>query len=250
MVWRRPAVTMLPLAVTTIPLVLLLTAGWLVLFLWAYPEVQFEEPNILPENMPNGLLFWIMLLTWAWALFTAVGFAGAVVAVRRHIDGRPFSLPLSLDPAFTRMGGLLVIGLTFYALAMLAGLLVVTVVGTVLMLYLLLRLGLTVHAYILDELGSRAAMGRSWTTVQGHVFGLLLITVIAIPLAFLLITGAAVVIGFASIPFTSDEIGRDGTVILNAIGVLIGGLALVPTLGYLAAATTIYYCSLRSAARA
>lgn len=250
MVWRRPAVTMLPLAVTTVPLVLLLAGGWLVLFLWAYPEVQFEEPNILPENMPNGLLFWIMVLTWAWALFTAVGFAGAIVAVRRSLDGLAFSLPLSLDPAFTRMGGLLVIGLTFYAIIVLAGVLAVTVIGALLMVYVFLRVGLAIHAYILEDVSSRAALRLSWATLRNHVLGLLVITVIAVPVALVLITGAAIVIGLASVPFTSEEIGRDGTVVLNAIGVLIGGLALVPTLGYLAAASTIYYCSLRNAARA
>lgn len=236
---------MLPVAVTTIPLVIIVGAVWLVLFLVAYPDVEYGSTNFLPADAPNGLLFWLMVVTWAWALFTAVGFAGSIVSVQRFRDGKPGSLSASLDPAFTRMGGLVVIGLTYYLVLVSTLLLAVTVIGAVLMVYCGLRLGLSVPAYMLEESSVRAAMGASWRLLGRHLLGFLAIVLVALPLLFVVLTAGALVFALVSLPFTGEELSRDATIVFNAIGVVVAGAAMVPTLGYLAAASTLYYLSRR-----
>ena len=72
MVWKHPAETMLPLIVTMLPLIAVVTAAWLILFLGVYPDVEYDERTALTEDTPSTLVFWLVVLTWAGALFTAV----------------------------------------------------------------------------------------------------------------------------------------------------------------------------------
>lgn len=241
---RRPIG--LPIVVTVVPVSVLVAAAWLVLFLRAFPDAPYDTAA-LAENAPDGLRAALAILTWAAALFITVGFAAAIVAADRTLRDQPVALPTSLDPAFTRMGGLLLIGLTFYIVAIGTLLLGITIVGGILGLYVFLRIGLTLHAYILEGVSSGAAVRRSWRLLGGRVFRFALVTAVALPMLFVFIFISAVAFALVAFPFVPENPGRQATIVLNAIGLVIVGLTLVPTLTYLAAATTLAYHDARKA---
>ncbi|MCC7366205.1 MAG: hypothetical protein IT303_17745 [Dehalococcoidia bacterium] len=243
--WRNRRAVLMPLVVTVLPVCILAGAAWLLLFFWAYPDAPYEATDFT-EEAPESLLLWTIILAWTGALFTTVGYAATVVAVHRVLTGAPISLSASLDPAFTRMGGLLLTTLATYVLAAVAA----TIIGAVVVLYLMVRGGFAPQAYILENRSFAQSFRRSWSLVRGRMLALIGTTLVAVPLGTLVLLACALVFAIFAFPFDPEDPGRDATVVLNAFAMAVLGVALVPCLAYLATVTTVFYLDARKAADA
>ncbi len=234
---------MLPLMVTQVPLAALYALSYFLLFHQAFPDAKYDSINPFADA-PNGLIFGLLITNAVYSLFTLVGIAATIVAVRGVLQGKTFKLAEALDPAFTRMGGLLILGILFNVL------LGVTVVGIIVAVYFIVRFALGFHAYILDGAGAWAALGQSWRLLRGRMlrFTGLLLTTIPVLLGAMVAGSLVVAILFA--PFASDDPGRTAGLLLNSVAFLVFGLMAVPIGAYLAAATTIFYISAREESHA
>lgn len=238
---RKNPRTMLPILATQVPVSIAAAAAWLVLYLVAFPDVEVDAGTLFGSDAPRRLVLWAIIISWSHSLFTTVGVAGAVVAVRAAIEGRPPSLTASLDPPFTRLGGLLIIFAISQALLLLAALLLVTIVGAALALYVGLRFGLVLHAFILDDIGVFPALRRSWTIMRGNVLRLLGTFGLVSAVMFFALLAATFVLVILLIPFYSEDPGRNLSLLTNAGVFLALGAALVPAGTYFAATTTLLY---------
>jgi uncharacterized membrane protein len=190
----------------------------------------------------------MVAVTWILSLFTLVGFAATVVSVNALLRGKPLPLSGALDPAFTRMGGLLGLGAVAFLLWTLASILAVTVVGTAFMLYAMVRTGLAVHAFILDGESVRGSLRTSWRILSGNTWRLVGLALWTLPIAFVAFVGAIIVGVLVTLPFSPSDPGRDGTLIVGAVGVVIVGLAFLPVLAFIATATTMFYSQVKARA--
>lgn len=233
--------TMLPLLVTQIPLSIAAAVAWVLLYAVAFPDVEVDSGSLFTGDAPRRLILWIVVISWSHALFTLVGVAAAILAVRSVVQGRPQPVTASLDPPFTRLGGLLVIFAILQGLLVAGAALFVTLIGLLLALFVGLRLGMVLHTYILEEVGVGTAVRRSWQLMRGNVFRLLGAVIMVVPVMFATLAAATLVLVLLLIPFYSEDPSRNVALIANAGVFLALGAALIPTGTYFAATTTLLY---------
>lgn len=238
---RRNPRTMLPLLATQIPLSIAAAVAWIILYAVAFPDVDVDAGTLLGSEAPRQLILWVVVISWAHSLFTSVGIAGAIVAVRATLDGRRQPLSASLDPPFTRLGGLLVIFVIFQALLLAGAALFITGIGLVVTVYLALRFGLVLHAFILEEVTIATAIRRSWRLTRGNAFRLLGTVGVVLAVLFVSLVATTIVLVLVLIPFYSEDPSRNVSLMTNAAVFLALGAALVPAGTYFAATTTIFY---------
>ncbi len=234
---KNPRATLLPVAVTQMPFAVGTAAVFFYLFYSAYPDADFTGFNWLGEA-PGGLRLTMALVGAAQSLFSLVGAAGTMVAVAGLAQGKPVPLAHALDPAFTRMGGLLVFGVVFNVL------LIVSSIGLIVFLYFVARWGLAIHAHVLDDASILGGFGRSWRLMRGRMMSFLALLLTAIPLALLLILGTSVVFGLLVAPFGTDP-GRTTELIVQSVALFGVIVTFVPVAAYLATSTTLFYLSAR-----
>ncbi|MBK6560104.1 MAG: glycerophosphoryl diester phosphodiesterase membrane domain-containing protein [Dehalococcoidia bacterium] len=234
--------TMLPLAVIELPLSILGAAFYFYLYHDLYPAADFESFSRL-DSSPSGLILALLLLMAVSMLFSLVGAGATIVAVRNLLEGRPVRLAESLDPAFTRMGGLLVLGAMFYLL------LLATAAGIVVVLYFIIRWGLAIHALVLDGTGLGGSLKVSWRTLKGRMLRFIGVLLTGVLVAILVFTVGTIVFATFLAPFSADP-SRTTSLVAQSMGVILFGFVSVPTGAYLAAATTIFYISAKEQSRA
>lgn len=248
--WRRAlglvrsniAATMLPLAVIQVPLGIIGAAAYFYLYHQIYPSADFESFSRFDDS-PNGLILALVLMTAVYLLFSLVGAAATIVAVRNLLDGKPVKLAESLDPAFTRMGGLLVLGALFYLLVL------ATAAGIVVVLYFIIRWGLAIHAHVLEGTGLGGSLGSSWRVLKGNMLRYIGVLLTGVPVGLVVFTLASIVFAIFLAPFSSEP-GRTASLLAQSLGVLVFGIVAIPTGAYMAAATTIFYLSAKERTRA
>jgi hypothetical protein len=231
---------LLPLLVTQLPGMLLLAVGYFIVLNQAFPEVDYQRVPNLQEDPSNYVLTLLVLNGVAW-MFTLVGVAATLVATRSAIDGEATSLSSALDPGFTRLGGLIALGVV------LLGITLATVAGIIVLIYVLWRIGLVLHWYVLGDRGVYGSLGRSWLSLRGQMlrFAGMLISLVPIVAAVIGIAFLATVI--AILPFAFVEQGRTTELLSRSVGASIFGVFMVPISAYIAVATTIFYLNLRDA---
>ena len=236
---------MLPMAAVQIPLALLgAIVPWL-LYMTAYAdEAKPFEAEALRDG-PRGLLFALVVVGWVWMMFLIIGFAGTMIAVRNARKNKPNTLVASLDPAFTRLDGLFILGLTVVALWTSILLSSITIVGPLFLAFVSLRLGLMFHAFVLDEAKPRDSMLLSWQLMKGNVYRSLALLIATIPSLLTMLVPAFVVLLILSIPFALLGSGREVLLAANALGTFVMGLCAIPILAYLTTTTTVFYLTLR-----
>jgi hypothetical protein len=249
--WRRayqlirayPEATMLPLLVTQLPLAFLNAGAYFFLFYKAFPDAEYDQFNFV-KDAPPGLIFGLLLTNAIYSLFSLVGVAATIVSVKAALSGRPLSLSQSLDPAFTRMGGLLALGVVFNVLAG------VTILGVVIAIYFVIRFGLALHAYILEGRSAARSLGGSWTLLRGRMlrFSGLLLTLIPVLVGLLFV--ASIILTLLMLPFGVEDPSRTLGLALNCVAFLVLGILLIPFGAYVSSATTIFYLSAKEQSRA
>ncbi|MGH2633066.1 MAG: hypothetical protein ACRDG3_06615 [Tepidiformaceae bacterium] len=237
--------TLLPLAVTMMPFIWFAAIAEFVLLNNVYTDSPYDSIAAVIEKAPPGLQATLAGVSWILALFSLVGFAATIVAVRGVMEGRKVPLAQALDPAFTRMGGLFALGAIAFALWMLAALLAVTVIGTAFVLFVMLRLSLSVHAFMLEGTRVLDSCRVTWRLARGHMFRVLGLFLATLPIGLIAVFCALIAAVIVTIPFAPASPGRQGTLVIGALGVSVAGIVLVPFVAFVAAATTMLYTELR-----
>jgi len=239
---KHPGPAFLPLLVTQLPFAVITAGVFFYLFYDLYPDAEFDSFNWLSEA-PNGLRLTMVLLGAAQSLFSLVGAAATMVAVSGVLRDKPIGLAQSLDPAFTRMGGLLVFGLLFNFL------LLASIVGFFVLLYFVIRFGVVIQAYVLDEKGVSGAFGESWRLMRGRMFKFMGLVLTAIPLGLIILLGTSFLFALVAAPFGSEP-SRTTELAFQSFALFVVIAAFVPVGAYLATSTTMFYLSAREESHA
>lgn len=237
---ENPRAVLLPLTVTQLPFAVATAAVFFYLFYEAYPNAEFTTFDWLADA-PNGVRLTIVMLGAAQTLFSLVGAAATMVAVSGIARGAPVGLAQSLDPAFTRMGGLLLFGVLFNVL------LFASFVGVVLLVYFIVRWGLAIQPYVLEGKGFTASLGESWRLLRGRMLSFFALLLTAIPFGLVFLLAFSLVFSLLSAPFGTDP-GRTQELVLQSLALFIVGVTFVPFGAYLATSTTLFYLSAKDAA--
>ena len=236
----HPRALLLPLLVTQAPLAVAAGTAYFVLFFHFYPSVATDSFEPLRTG-PDGLKLSLAMINAVYLLFTAVGLAATVFAANAVLAGRVPSLAESLDPAFTRMGGLLALGALFQVM------LGLTFVGAVMLVYFIVRFALAFHVFMLEKAGVRASLARSWSLLKRRMFRFMGSLVVPTLLILAVLMFALVVLSILAVPFASADAGRTETLAVSSIAIAALGVVAVPCSAYFAIATTILYLDFRSA---
>jgi hypothetical protein len=239
---KHPGATLLPLLVTQLPFAIATGAVFFYLHYEAYPQAAFGSWRSLSEA-PNGLRLTMLLLAAGQSLFSLVGGAATIVAVEALVRAKQLSLAQALDPAFTRMGGLLVFGLFFNVLIL------ASFIGLFVLLYFVVRFGTVLQAYMVDGTSIGGAFGAGWRQMRGRMFRLMTLLLTAVPLAVVLLLALGLILSLVAAPFGA-ELTRTEDLAIQSLAVFLGGALLVPVGAYLATSTTLFYLSSREPARA
>ncbi len=232
LVTSRPREVLLPVAVVEVPVAIVTAA----VIAFALSTVLRETPLDAAEG---GYLALLLIAGAAQALFAQVAHGAAIVSIAGLLQGKPTTLTEALDPAFTRMGGLLALLVVLLAVS---AALALTIVGLVLLPYVAIRFALVYQAYLLEERTVFGALGRSWGMMRGHMLrmlGVVLLTVLIFLGPAVLIQSLEALVG-----------GSRGTqVATQAVVSVVQGVLAVPLVAFTSATTTVFYLNLRDAER-
>ncbi|MFQ5381971.1 MAG: hypothetical protein ACE5EF_10165 [Dehalococcoidia bacterium] len=227
LVLRGPREILLPVAAIHIPLSVILAS---ITLLASFTILRGEPLDPLAEDATRTL-FLFLSTVGAWILFSQVARAAAVRAVAGVWREEDLSLPETLDPAFTRMGGLIALALLLFAVAAIA---VIPFAGWILAPYLTLRMSLAFDALILEDVPPFQAVRRSWELTRGRLLRLLGVLGLGslsllLPLAVLSLLGLAVT-------------GSRTQQILAGAGYSITqGILTIPVVAFITACGTTFY---------
>ena len=234
---EHPRETLLPFAVIQIPLVVATIVATIVLYNTAFSDEIYPRGGLFGVDEAGGQLFALALVAGIVVLFSLVGWSATIIATAGIASGESVSLSEALDPAFTRLGGL--VGLT---LLILGGtvLLAASVVGVVALPYLAIRLGVAFQVYLLEDVGPIESLRRSWQIMKGNMlrlFGVVLV-----------VSGIALLIGLLlSANPDPENASRSTRMTIDAVLQVVQGAFAIPAAVFAHAATTIYYLRIREA---
>ena len=234
LVRQHPREALLPLAVIQLPVTLATAALTIVLYLTAFKNEPVETMQGALSGGASAPLFVFAVTAAVEGLFAQVARAASIVSIAAVARGRPLPLTSALDPAFTRMGALLVLVLI---IAVGFGLAFVTIVGLVLLPYVATRVALCFEAMVLEGIGPWAAIRRSWSLTRGNVLrllGVILLSVLVVLIPLVLISALGTAIGG----------GRTTRVVLTGLYTFVQGGLAIPLAGFLTATTTLYYLTI------
>jgi hypothetical protein len=234
---QYPKATLLPQAVIGIPVAIAAAVATVFVFLAAFPEEDVNNVATFSAEASGAALFAMAVIVAAEALFAQVARGATIVAVASAARGRPIPLVEALDPAFTRLGGLVGLVLILGAIGALA---FITIVGIILLPYVLFRLALVFDTYMLEGVGVNQALRRSWQVMSGNMIrlvGVIALSVLcALPILLLF-----------SLFGAPTEGNRTTQVLVLAVLGIVRGAAFVPFVAFLTACTTLYYLKAKAA---
>jgi len=227
LVIRRPREILLPVVAIHVPLSIIL-AG--ITLLASFTILQDEPLDPFEEGATRSL-FLFLSTVGAWILFSQVARAAVIRAVAGSLRKETLTLTETLDPAFTRMGGLIALALLLFAVAAIAA---IPVLGWILAPYLTLRMAMAFDTLILEDLPPGAAVRRSWELTRGRLLRLLGVLGLAslsllIPIAVLSLLGLAV---------TGS---RTQQILAGAGYSIVQGILTIPVVAFITASGTTFY---------
>ena len=232
-IWRNRRATMLPIAVTQLPLAILTAAVYFYLFYEAYPTAKFDSLTEIAKG-PDGMRLTVFLLVGVQSLFALIGAAATIVSVDAITKSREIRLVDALDPAFSRMGGLLAFGVMFYALVL------ASFAGLIVLLYFVVRFALSLQSYVLESNSPAAAIGRSWRLMKGRMLSFTGLLLAAVAFAAGLLIAFTLVLSLVAAPFGTDP-SRTHELVIFSIGIVMSGVIVIPVYAHLATSTTLFY---------
>lgn len=234
-----------PLAMVQLPLAVLGAVIPWVLYQTTYSDQQdlFNAQALL--DGPRGLLFAFTLVFFVWGMFILVGIGASMVAVSSVRRGSHLRLPEYLDPPFTKLGGLFLLGMTLIGLYVCGLIVSVTVVLPLVVGWVTLRLAAMFYFQLVDNLPPGAAMRASWNLLRGNVVRLLGVVVGSLPIVLGMMFVAFVALIIVSIPFTLAGDSRNVELAASVVGTIVWAMLTVPAMAYLATTTTVFFETLK-----
>lgn len=228
----RPREVVLPVAVVEIPVAVITAVVSAIVLL----TVMGDTPLDPGERAYTALL---LIVAAVQALYAQVAHAAAIVSTAAVLRGERKPLTQALDPAFSRMGGLLALLLILVGISVV---MVVSLIGLVLLPYIAVRLALAYQALILEGRSPLGAIARSWGMMQGHMLrmlGVLLLTMLILLGPVILLTALESLVQ-----------GSRTMQVLAGAGVSVAqGVIAVPLVAFTSATTTVFYLNLEGANR-
>lgn len=225
--WHHARNTLPPVAAVEIPAITIMAAATVIASLtWLK-----DEPLDPFASGATRTLFFYLVTTGILVIFSLVARGAAVVAVAGVVRGKPLSLTAALDPAFTRMGGLIALTVVNFAVY---SLIFIPFIGWVAAPYLALRLALSYEAMMLEGGSVAGALQRSWAVSRGRLWRL----VGVIALSVLVMLGPLAVLSFLGLAVTGS---RTQEAVLGGIFQVAQGAVIVPVVAFLSATTTLFY---------
>ena len=221
---------MLPSLVVLVPLAVLVSAITTVLYLGPFSEEPFELLEDMGSDTNRTLIFWTVLLIAVQGLFSGVASSATVVSIAAASRGTSSGLRGALDVAFTRMGAVLGLAIVQSALVFVT---TASLVG-ILALPFLARLSLAPQVLLLEQRPLTGALGGSWKLTASRVTRVL---------GTVVLSGLLMLVPILLFYFAGELIrgSRDQQVWLAALVGVIRAILLVPVIGVLTAAVTIFY---------
>lgn len=232
-----PRATIVPMAAIQIPLTVLTAIASLVLYTTVFSSETYPTGGIYGVNESGRPLFAMVIILASNGLFAFVAQGATTIAIAGTATGKPPGVAASLDPAFTRMGALVVLAVIFIAGTVV---LAFSIVGIVLLPFFALRFGLAVNTLMLENLTPLQALGRSWRITKGHMLRLL---------GALLLTGIVVLIPLLivqALGLIAADAGRNARMIADTILAIVDGLIAIPFVVLPIAVTTLFYLDLKA----
>jgi hypothetical protein len=236
LVVTHPRACLGPLYAVQVPAALFTAVGTLALYATLFRDKGVVDSADVFADGDRAQQLWFTLSFGVEALFAQVARGGAIVSIAAAARGKPVELKRALDPAFTRMGGLILI---VVVMSLGAGALAFTLVGIPVAIYLAIRLAIVFDVYMLEGLAPGAAVGRTWSLTRGRLLAL------TGTLAFGLLAAVPVVI-FASALSALSAGDRVLHVSLIASLGVVQSLLVIPAVGVFTALTTLFYLNLKA----
>lgn len=252
MFWEYRRSILLPAAVVLGPAAIVLSGGLAFLLVRVWPNADLSVGGTPPEDIPQGFIFGSLLIMGIAGFLFTVAFSSVTVAARAASLGKPLPLALALDPAFTRMGGVLILFLIFATLGTLS------VIGGFFLIYLIVRFGLAFQVFMLEDVGAWSALGRCWILIRGRMmrFFSLLLSMIGIGavVVFLVQGTTTTIIGLllmllsvesleTGLAATDSVSTAEALVMSTAAGISLIGL--IPLVAFFTTLTTVFYLRAR-----
>lgn len=232
---ERAGQTLSPMFAVQMPVAVISAIAIVFVYLAVFPDEPVRPLSEMVSDGSRGLLFALVTTEAFQLLFALVARGATVVAFAAAANGKHMSLSEALDPAFTRLGGLLLLAFTLAAVVI-AG--VFSIIGIFFLPYLLIRWGLAVECYMLEGQSAFGSLRRSWQLTSGvtlRLLGLLLAAIALMILPLLAILALGLVVGG----------GRTAEVLLaGGIGIVQSALE-IPLMVYLSGVTTLFYLKVK-----
>lgn len=233
----HPRETMAPLAAVQVPLAIAATLVTVLLYATVFADETYPQRGLTGAS-EGGPFAAFVLVAAVTVVLGLVGMGATIVSVEAVARGRPVGPREALDPAFTRLGGLVALAGT---LIVGAAALAFTIVGLAAIPFLGLRVALAPQALMLEGTGAFPSLRRSWGLMRGNMLRLLviLLAVIAVPLILGLL---------APISPAPGEAGRAARMAIDAGLQALQTAIAIPFGAFASTALTLYYLRIREAA--
>jgi len=235
-VYHNPRQILLPLVAVQVPVAILTAAATIVLYLTVFSDrAEVLSPGAL-SGSDRDQLFASAILAAIEGLFTLVARGASIVAIAGAARGTRVPLTAALDPAFTRLGGLIIIIAVSAVVGVIAAL---TIVGLPVAIFAAIRVALVFDVYMLESLGPWAAFRRSWTLTRGSMIRLLGVVLLGAAVAL----PAVITLSLISAARLDNH---EAEVLLVAGGTLVQSVLLIPVVAFVTATTTMFYLRLKA----
>ncbi len=231
---NHPRETMLPLLVIQAPLVLGVIILTVLLYNSVFAEDTYPQGGIFGAE-GSGQVFVLVVVAASGLLLSLIAQAATILSVAGIARGQPLTLTEALDPAFTRLGGLIALTAAF---AVIGGLLALTIVGLALIPFLVVRFGIVYQVYLLEQTGPVEALQRSWRTMNGNMLRLSGIILVGLALVLLI----ALLVPVSPGP---ESMSRGARMFIDALLQILQGGISIPVAAFAQAAVTLYYLRIR-----
>jgi membrane-anchored glycerophosphoryl diester phosphodiesterase (GDPDase) len=235
---RYPRQTLLPMFVIEVPVALISAIVTAILYVTVFKDDSVRAQADVFAEGGGGPLFAFLAITAFEVLFAQVARGATIVGVAAARAGKTRPLAELLDPAFTRMGGLLALAVISTAVVAAGVVLAITIIGALIAFFIFLRWAIAFETFILEQRGVFNALGQSWRMMQGNMLrylGVLLVSFALVLLPFVAISLLQLIIGG----------GRTTEVVTTAIVTALQGILVVPLLVFLTAVTTVFYFNIK-----
>lgn len=236
--WRTiadyPRLTLLPMLVIEVPVAFIAAVVTVVLYLTVFRHESVLAATTIVNQSNGGPLFALFAITAFELLFAQVARGAAIKGIASARSGQSPGLSALLDPAFTRMGGLIALAVVSGAVLVAGALTAYTLIGGVIALFLYIRWAVVFEALMLEDRTVMGAFARSWRLMNGNMLrylGVLAVTIVLLAVPFVAISLLDNLIAG----------GRTTRVIMTGVITFAQGILLVPLLVLLIAVTTIFY---------